>query len=95
MKIIITIILTTLVILFGAQNFDHTAIFLFTGKPIHIRVIFLIAIAGAIGYLLRYLTSVHREEQLKKSYRNLLIKYNNLTRHQPQNQQNNYDDDEY
>jgi uncharacterized integral membrane protein len=95
MKIIITIILTTLVILFGAQNFDHTAIYLFNGKPTHIRVIFLISIAGAIGYLIRYLTSVHNEEQLKKSHRHLQIKYNNLIKHRRTKNNQHFDDDEY
>ncbi|HIJ39649.1 MAG TPA: hypothetical protein HPP90_01020 [Deltaproteobacteria bacterium] len=61
-----TITLTAVGILFGMQNFDHVPVYLFWGKAINIRLIFVIAIAGTGGYLLRHFIGVAREEVLKK-----------------------------
>ena len=74
MKIILTIILTTVVVLFSIQNFDHVPLNFFAGKAIQIRLIFVISIAGIAGYLLRYLIGIQREEEIKKKYRMLRLR---------------------
>ena len=74
MKIILTIILTTVVVLFSIQNFDHVPLNFFGGRAIQIRLIFVISIAGIAGYLLRYLIGIQREEEIKKKYRLLRLR---------------------
>ena len=49
-----TIILTVIGVLFGMQNFDHVPVYIFWGKAIQIRLIFVVAIAGVAGYLIRH-----------------------------------------
>jgi uncharacterized integral membrane protein len=65
-KTVTTIILTILAVLFAMQNFDHVPIYFFWGKPLNIRMIFVIAIAGVSGYVIRHLVGVGREEMMKK-----------------------------
>ncbi len=65
-KTVTTIILTILAVLFAMQNFDHAPIYFFWGKPLNIRMIFVIAIAGVSGYVIRHLVGVGREEMMKK-----------------------------
>ena len=74
MKIVTTIVLTTVVVLFAVQNFDHVALYFFGGKAIQIRLIFVIAISGIGGYLLRYIIGINREEEIKKKYRILRLR---------------------
>lgn len=72
MKVTFTIILTAIVVLFAAQNFGHIPIYFIYGKPVQIRLIFVIAVAGIGGYFLRFLIGMHREEAMKKKYRLML-----------------------
>ena len=65
-KTFTTVTLTAVGVLFGMQNFDHVPVYLFWGKAINIRLIFVIAIAGIGGYLIRHFIGVAREEALKK-----------------------------
>jgi uncharacterized integral membrane protein len=65
-KTVTTIILTILAVLFAMQNFDHVPIYFFWGKPLNIRMIFVIAIAGVSGYVIRHLVGVGREEMMKR-----------------------------
>ena len=65
-KTITTIILTAVAILFGMQNFDHVPVYIFWGKAVNIRLIFVIAIAGVGGYLIRNIIGIAREEALKR-----------------------------
>lgn len=74
MKVTLTIIITTIIVLFSIQNFDHVSLFVFSGKPIQIRLVFVIAISGLIGYLIRYVIGIQREEELKKKYRMLRVR---------------------
>ena len=69
MKILLTIIITTIAVLFGLQNFDHVPIYFFAGKPVQVRLIFVMAICSAIGYLLRFMIGISKEDALKKKYR--------------------------
>ena len=68
-KTITTIVLTVIAVLFGLQNFDHVPLYLFWGKAVQIRLIFLIAISGVAGYLIRHFVGIAREEALKKKLR--------------------------
>ncbi len=77
MKLTSTIILTAIVVLFAVQNFDHIPIFFIYGKPIQVRLIFVIGIAFIGGYFLRFLVGMHREETLKKKYRIMLRQHKN------------------
>ncbi len=74
-KTIVTIILTVIGVLFSMQNFDHVPVYFFSGKPVSIRLIFVIAICGLAGYLLRHFFGIAREEHLKKQIQ--LLKRNN------------------
>jgi uncharacterized integral membrane protein len=65
-KTIVTVILTVIGVLFGMQNFDHVPVYLFWGKAVNIRLIFVIAIAGVGGYLIRHLSGIAREDALKR-----------------------------
>ena len=65
-KTIMTIILTVIVVLFAMQNFDHVPVYIFSGKAINIRLIFVIAIAGVLGYLVRHIVGIGIEERLKR-----------------------------
>jgi len=65
-KTVTTIILTVLAVLFAMQNFDHVPIYFFWGKPVNIRMIFVIAISGVSGYVIRHLVGVGREEMMKR-----------------------------
>lgn len=65
-KTITTVVITALMVLFGMQNFDHVPVYFLVGKAVSIRLIFVILIAGTIGYLIRHFSGIHREEALKK-----------------------------
>ncbi|HUV49767.1 MAG TPA: hypothetical protein VMW78_01930 [Anaerolineae bacterium] len=66
MKTITTIILTVIAVLFSIQNFDHVPVYIFWGNAVSIRLVFVVAIAGVTGYLIRHFTGIGREERLKK-----------------------------
>jgi uncharacterized integral membrane protein len=64
-----TIVLTVMAVLFSIQNFDRVPLRLLWGNPIETQLIFIIAIAGIGGYLIRYFIGIRREEELKKRFR--------------------------
>jgi len=78
MKIIVTIIITAIVVLFSMQNFAHVPIYYFGGKPINIRLIFVIVISMAFGYFIRYITGISKEEELKRKCRELMVRNNRM-----------------
>lgn len=65
-KTLTTVILTALGVLFGIQNFDHVPVYLLWGKAVNMRLIFIIAIAGIGGYLIRHFVGLAREDRLKR-----------------------------
>lgn len=65
-KTITTIVLTAVAVLFGMQNFDHVPVYIFWGKAVNIRLIFVIAIAATAGYLVRHFVGIAREDALKR-----------------------------
>ncbi|VEN74111.1 Magnetosome protein MamL [Candidatus Desulfarcum epimagneticum] len=78
MKIIFTIIITSIVVLFALQNFDHVTVYFFTSKPVSIRLFFIIIFSGVIGWLTRYIVAIQREEEFKKRFKMLLTEYKRL-----------------
>lgn len=71
-KTIITIIITVIGVLFSIQNFNHVPLYIISGKAVNIRLIFVIAIAGVVGYLIRHFYGIAREERLKRQIQQLL-----------------------
>ena len=59
-------------VLFSIQNFDHVPVYIISGKAVNIRLIFVIAISGVVGYLIRHFYGIAREERLKKQIQHLL-----------------------
>ncbi len=88
-KIISTIILTTVVILFSLQNSDHVPVYFFLGKAINIRLIFVITISGLTGYFIRLFIGIAREEHLKRQIHVLMKQL-----HQVKKKMNQIDVDE-
>ena len=72
MQIIMTMLATAMLVLFGFQNSDHVAVTLLMGPPTQIRLIFLLLITAAAGYLVSYIRAVSREIKLKREIRKLL-----------------------
>nr|WCC90935.1 magnetosome protein MamL [Desulfobacteraceae bacterium] len=72
-KTVSTIIITVICVIFSMQNFDHVPIFLFWGKSIQIRLIFVIAISGVTGYLIRHFIGIAKEEKLKRKLHQVLM----------------------
>jgi len=72
-KTVTTIIITVICVLFSMQNFDHVPIYLFWGKSIQIRLIFVIAISGVTGYLIRHFIGITKEERLKRKLHQLIM----------------------
>ncbi|MBL6988544.1 MAG: hypothetical protein ISR65_02125 [Bacteriovoracaceae bacterium] len=65
-KILSFLILAALGIVFVIQNSEHVVIQLVIGNPIRIRLIFLLLVFFAIGYLLAKFEGLHRERRFKK-----------------------------
>lgn len=74
MKTVTTIVLTVIAVLFSIQNFNRISLHLLWGKPVEIQLIFVIAIAGVSGYLIRYFIGIRREEELKRRYKALAVR---------------------
>ena len=77
-KIIATIISTAVVVLFAVQNFEHVPVYIFWGKAVKIRLIFVIAIAVVGGYLVRLFIGIGREERLKRQVHTLLSRHSSM-----------------
>ena len=75
-KTLMTIILTAAAVLFGIQNFDHVPVYIFWGKALNIRLIFVVAIAGVGGYVIRHFVGLRREERLKRQFQ--MLRRNNF-----------------
>jgi len=77
-KTIVTIVLTVIAVMFSIQNFDHVPVYIFSGKAINIRMIFVISLSVVAGYLIRHFIGINREERLKrKIYINRKMKAKN------------------
>ncbi len=94
LKTITTIILTIIGVLFGMQNFDHVPVYIIWGKAIHIRLIFVIAISGVAGYLIRHFIGMAREDALRRRYMATKANAANKGRGTFKRRANIYDDDD-
>jgi uncharacterized integral membrane protein len=65
-KIIFTVAMLAVVVVFGLQNSDHVSVSLVIGAPVQIRLVFLLLITAGLGYLLAYIHGIKREIALKK-----------------------------
>ena len=92
-KTITTIVLTVIAVLFGLQNFDHVPLYLFWGKAVQIRLIFLIAISGVAGYLIRHFVGIAREEALKKKLR--AVRMSPVNHQREKRKANDLEEEEY
>ena len=70
-KILITIAMTGLLVLFGIQNSDHVPMSLILGSPVKIRLVFLLAVAASCGFLFSHIQGLGREVKLKREIRKL------------------------
>lgn len=74
-KILITIAVTGLLVLFGMQNSEHVPLSLIVGSPTKVRLVFLLAVAATAGFMVSYIRSLNREIQLKREIRRLSAMY--------------------
>ena len=91
-KTMTTIILTVIGVLFGMQNFDHVPVYIFWGKAIQIRLIFVVAIAGVAGYLIRHFIGMVREDALRRRF--MTAKMSSANRRTLKKGIDDYDDDD-
>jgi uncharacterized integral membrane protein len=91
-KTMTTIVLTVIGLLFGMQNFDHVPVYIFWGKAIQIRLIFVVAIAGVGGYLIRHFIGMAREDALRRRF--MSLKMNSTNRRTLKKRADEYDDDD-
>jgi uncharacterized integral membrane protein len=93
LKTFTTIVVTALVVLFGVQNFDHVPVYIFWGKMVRIRLIFVIAMAGTIGYLIRHFAGIGREERLKRQFQ--MLRRNNFKTKRNKKTYEEFDEEEF
>ena len=70
-NILITMVIAGLLVLFGLQNSEHVAVSFIVGSPVQIRLVFLLAMAAAFGFLLSYIQGLGREIKFRKQLRKL------------------------
>ena len=74
-KILITIVITGVLVLFGMQNSDHVPVSFIIGSPKEVRLVFLLGVAVSFGFMLSYIQSLSREISLKRAIRRLAELY--------------------
>jgi uncharacterized integral membrane protein len=65
-KMLITIAVTMILVLFGMQNSDHVPVSLIAGIPKQVRLVFLLGVAASSGFMFSYIRRLGREAALKK-----------------------------
>ena len=71
-KVLLLMLATAALVLFGIQNSDHVAVSFVVGGPKQVRLIFVLLIAGTAGFVLSYIFTLNREIRFKKEVRRLI-----------------------
>jgi uncharacterized integral membrane protein len=72
-KILITLAGMAVLLVFGMQNSDHVVVSFVVGGPVRVRLIFLLLIAAASGFLAAYIHGLGREIKLKRQIHSLAV----------------------
>ena len=65
-KILVTIVVTVFLVLFGMQNSDHVPVSLIVGSPKNVRLGFLLAVAASSGFIFSYIRSIGEQAKLRR-----------------------------
>jgi uncharacterized integral membrane protein len=82
-KILITVLLTGVLVLFGMQNSDHVPVSFVIGSPAQVRLVFLLGVAAMFGFLLSYIQGLSKEIKLKREIRRLAEIYQSVLAKSP------------
>lgn len=66
LKTILTVVITVILLLLALNNSDHVTVHLLIGQAFQMRLIFVMLLCGAIGFIIRHFIGVMREEELKR-----------------------------
>ncbi len=66
MRFMLTVGLTIIGLLLALNNADYVSVHLVIGSPVHIRLVFVLFLAGLGGYLIRHFIGVFREAELNQ-----------------------------
>lgn len=75
LKIIITLALVGIGVVFGLQNSDHVEVSFVIGSPAKVRLVFLLVIFLAIGYCASYIQGLRREIHMRRRFREQLARF--------------------
>lgn len=71
-KLVVVAGATLFLVLFGMENSEHVPISFIIGNPANVRLVFLLCIAAACGFLFAYVRGLTREIRLKRQIRKLV-----------------------
>ena len=91
LKTILTVVITVILVLLALNNSDHVTVHLLIGQAFQMRLIFIMLLCGAIGFIIRHFIGVMREEELKR--RLLLERKKKAKRTRPQGTDDNQEYD--
>lgn len=70
-RIILSMLSAVVAVVFGMQNWENVPVNLLVGPPTRIRLVFLLLMAGGVGYLWAFVRGVRREVSLRRWNRDL------------------------
>ncbi len=82
-RILFVMVITAGTVVFGAQNWDNVPVNLIFGAPTHVRLVFLLVIAAAIGYVTAVVRNFGRELRLRAEVRQLRRQVRSLETSRP------------
>jgi uncharacterized integral membrane protein len=71
LRLIKALVVAGLLGVFGYQNWDDVTVLFFLGPPTRVRLIFLLAIAAGVGYVVALITNARHEVRLMRENRQL------------------------
>ena len=60
-RVLVVVVATALLVVFGLQNSDHVPVSFVIGGPTKVRLVFLLAVAAAVGFIVSYIQGLTRE----------------------------------